>query len=91
MFYITSVMNRVTKIAIWNTLRSCKVKMFVLLILFSMFHFLYVILGTSINFRFTSDSIVKIITSIREEGQWHIIVQLKKKLKSRPRTDILHI
>ena len=86
MFYITSVMNRVTKIAIWNTLRSCKVKMFVLLILFSMFHFLYVILGTSINF-----SIVKIITSIREEGQWHIIVQLKKKLKSRPRTDILHI
>ena len=91
MFYITSVMNRVTKIAIWNTLRSCKVKMFVLLILFSMFHFLYVILGTSINFRFTSDSIVKIITSIREEGQWHITVQLKKKLKSRPRTDILHI
>lgn len=68
MFYITSVMNKVTKIAIWNTSRSCKVKTFVLLILFSMFHFLYMTLGESIDFRFVSDSIVKIIPQSERKG-----------------------
>lgn len=59
-----------------------------LLILSSVFPFLYVMLEAGTDLGFKCDNIVKIIISIRKEGEQ---CPCEKELKSRSKTDILQI